>query len=250
MSQQAVSNYGNDCPVCHGTGWELYDAGEIPGYGKAHPYAKRCSLCTGIRRSSDITGVPPQFSDADISKFGFDIYSKDTANLKKLIQHYYEKFDKYGKNLYLWSKTPGSGKTFLACCLGKSIMMRYDLKMRFITMPDYLAMVGDSYKRQMGERDRSQIYRECDLLLLDDVGTQKNGEWKEETIFRLINERLNAGKVTIYTSNMPPEMLNIKDITISRIKNKTLVVTMPEESIRDKKSKAEQEEYLKELFST
>lgn len=71
MSQQAVSNYGNDCPVCHGTGWELYDAGEIPGYGKAHPYAKRCALCTGIRRSSDITGVPPQFSDADISKFGF-----------------------------------------------------------------------------------------------------------------------------------------------------------------------------------
>lgn len=152
--------------------------------------------------------------------------------------------------MYLWSKTPGSGKTFLACCLGKSIMMRYDLKMRFITMPDYLAMVGDSYNREKGERDKSQVYRECDLLLLDDIGSQKKGEWQEQEIFRLINERLNAGKVTIYTSNMPPEALNIKDITISRIKNKTLVVTMPEESIRDKKSKAEQEEYLKELFST
>lgn len=248
MNQQAVSNYGNDCPICHGTGWELYDAGEIPGYGEAHTFVKRCTSCAGIRRSSDITGVPPQFSDADLSKFGFEIYSKDTANLKKLIQYYYDKFDKYGKNLFLWSKTPGSGKTFLACCLGKSVMMRYDLKMRFITVPDYLAMVGDSYNRERGERDKSQVYRKCDLLIFDDIGSQKKGEWHEQEIFRLVNERLNNGKITIYTSNMPPEVLNVNDRTISRIKNNTLIVMMPEESIRDKKSKAEQETYLIELF--
>ena len=248
MSQQAVSNYGNECLVCHGTGWELYDSGEIPGYGQALPFAKPCTSCRAEKRLNDITGVPPQFREADLSKFDFGVYEVDATNLKRLVQHYFDKFETYGKNLYLWSKTPGSGKTFLACCLGKSVMMRYDLKMRFITVPDYLASVGESYNRQSGQRDESQIYRDCDLLILDDVGSQKNGEWQEQEIFRLVNERLNNGKITIYTSNMPPEVLNVNDRTISRIKNNTLIVMMPEESIRDKKSKAEQETYLKELF--
>ena len=40
---------------------------------------------------------------------------------------------------------PGSGKTFLACCMAKSVMIKYDLQMRFITAPDYLKTVGDNF---------------------------------------------------------------------------------------------------------
>ncbi len=157
-------------------------------------------------------GVPPQFRDADLGKFGFDSYSRDMGNLRKIaenfLKNYRERWEKAGKGLYLWSKTPGSGKTFLSCCIGKSVMVKYDLRTRFVTVPDYLAKVGESYKRQPGECDESAVYRECDLLIFDDIGAQKSGEWQQQEVFRIINERLNAGKVIIFTSNMCPENLN------------------------------------------
>lgn len=63
----------------------------------------------------------------------------------------------WGKGLYLWSNTPGSGKTFLSCCLARSLMVKYDLQMRFITAPAYIDTVGESIKRARGEEDRSKV---------------------------------------------------------------------------------------------
>lgn len=249
-NQAAAQNSGIECPVCGGSGWELY-LSNIEGYNAPLEFAKPCPECRGERRSHDRTGVPPQFYEADLSKFRFDLYSRNMEKLEKLAKNFFNKFrewEKAGKGLYIWSKTPGSGKTFLSCCLGKSIMMKYDLRMRFITITDYLAAVGASYKREQGAADESQIYLECNLLVFDDMGTQKSGEWQEQEIFHIVNERLNAGKVTIYTANMPPEELNVSDRTIDRLMKSCVVIQMPEESIRRKQAKAEQEDFLARML--
>lgn len=250
-NQEAALN-SDVCPVCGGSGWETYNPGEIPGYGIPQDFCRPCTRCRTQRRLQDTTGVPPQFRDADLGKFGFDSYSRDMVDLRKItedfLRNYRERWEKSGKGLYLWSKTPGSGKTFLSCCIGKSVMIKYDLRMRFITVPDYLAKVGESYKRQPGECDESAIYRECDLLIFDDIGAEKSGEWQQQEVFRIINERLNAGKIIIFTSNMCPEDLKMDDKTISRIKKKSIVLWMPEESIRDREAKEEQDNFLKDIL--
>ncbi|WP_327270598.1 ATP-binding protein [Streptomyces sp. NBC_01218] len=41
------------------------------------------------------------------------------------------------------------------------------------------------------------------LLLLDDLGSAKASEWTEEMTYRLINERYNACRPSLYTSNLP-----------------------------------------------
>lgn len=249
-SQDAALN-SDVCPVCGGTGYELYRQ-RVDGYETPLEFARPCTRCRTQRRLQDLTGVPPQFRDADLSKFGFDSYSRDMGNLRKIaedfLKNYWERWEKAGKGLYLWSKTPGSGKTFLSCCIGKSVMIKYDLRMRFITVPDYLAKVGESYKRQPGECDESAIYRECDLLIFDDIGAQKNGEWQQQEVFRIINERLNAGKVIIFTSNMCPEDLNLDDRTIDRIMKKSVILQMPEESIRRREAKEEQNDFLQGIL--
>ncbi|MBT2505128.1 ATP-binding protein [Streptomyces sp. ISL-98] len=43
------------------------------------------------------------------------------------------------------------------------------------------------------------------LLLLDDLGSAKASEWTEEVTYRLINERYNACRPSIYTSNLPAD---------------------------------------------
>ena len=253
LNPQAAQNSGEDdkCSVCHDTSWELFfQPAEIYG-GEMTEFAKKCTRCTGMMRSEDFTGVPPQFRDADITKFDFTAYNVDMGKIKKLAMsmvYDFDKWNKAGKGIYLWSKSPGSGKTFLACCIGKSIMVKHDLQMRFITAPDYIAAVGDSYKRERGECDESEIFRNCKILVLDDIGVQQGKEWYQQELFRIINKRMSEGNITIFTANMPPEKLNLEARTIDRIIKCSVTIQMPEEDIRVRKAKAEQEMFLRDIL--
>ena len=127
-------------------------------------------------------------------------------------------------------------------------MMKYDLQMRFITAPDYISVVGDSYKRDRGELDSSEVYRECKLLVLDDIGAQADKDWQRQELFRLINKRMEDGNVTIYTSNMSTDNLNVDARTRDRIVKVSVELQIPEESLRRKKAEMEQNEFLKEVL--
>ena len=249
MSQEAVSNFGNICPACNGMGWESF-GDTVRDYGFAF-WAIPCSKCSKRRHVNDKTGVPDEYRDADIGKFRFDAYRNDMSKIQKVIMSVFNQWPKWQqstKGIYLWSKTPGSGKTFLTCCLAKSLMLKYDLKMRFITAPDYLAAVGDSYKRERGEEDQTRVYRECALLVLDDIGAQMGKEWQQQEMFRLINQRASNGLVTLFTSNLPVEQLNVDDRTKDRIIKASVVIQMPEESIRRRKAEHESNEFLKSVL--
>lgn len=110
-------------------------------------------------------------------------------------------------------------------------MMKYDLQMRFVTAPDYISAVGDSYKCDRGEEDPSQVYRDCKLLVLDDIGAQADKEWQRQEMFRLINKRMEDGNITIYTSNMNTDNLNVDTRTRDRIVKTCVELQMPEEGM-------------------
>ena len=200
---------------------------------------------------SDETGVPPEYCNADVSKFRFDTYKTSMEQTRKVFKNFIENFEKWqawGKGLYLWSNTPGSGKTFLSCCLARSLMVKYDLQMRFITAPAYIDTVGESIKRARGEEDRSKVYKECDVLVLDDIGAQAGGKWQEQELFNLVNKRMEHGKITIYTSNMDANALNVDARTRDRIIKTSIVLQMPEENLRKKKAAAEQQSFLQMIL--
>lgn len=241
----AVLNSGNECPKCDGTGY--ITSRDESGYIVCEP----CPVCRKKRISNNPTWIPTKYHDTDLNSFRFDVYSGNVDGLKKVITRYFEKYpicEKQGKGLYLWSKATGSGKTFLSCCLARSIMIKYALQMKFISAPDYLKAVGEGYNRQQGTEDASEIYRMCALLVLDDIGAQRNGEWQEQELFRLINERQNEGKITFFTSNYPPDQLKASGRVIDRIVKSSIVLQMPEESIRRRNAQKEQEQFLKELL--
>lgn len=250
---QAALNYGEKCPVCGGTGWEEYTRiVEDPTYHKKPLiFANPCSRCAAIRRRYDSTGMPEEYEFMDITKFGFESYSVDMSKIKSFVYSFFNRFKEWndkGKGLYIWSKTPGTGKTLLSCCVANSLTIKYGLKTKFITAPDYISLVGDSFKRERGESDASLVYREAELLVLDDIGAQLGNEWQRSEMFRLIDSRIQHGLVTIYTSNIPPEQLNVDERTKNRIIASSVVFSMPEESIRMKKAKAEQEEFLQKML--
>lgn len=245
-----VLNYGDKetCPICGGSGWEMFSAPAEIYNGKMAQFAKKCSKCGG-KNDEDSSGIP--FAECDITRFNFGVYSVNLDNIKKIAASLVDNFEKWqnsGKGIYLWSKTAGSGKTFFVSCIARSLMLKYGLQVKFTTCPDYLSAVGDSYKRERGERDKSEIFRSCQLLILDDIGSQIGKDWQQQECFRLVNKRLSEGLVTFYTSNMAPENLNLDDRTINRIIKSSITIQMPEESIRLQKARDEQDRFLKDII--
>lgn len=250
QSQQIPSGYG-DCPVCHGTGWQVW-LESVEGYTEPLTFSKICPKCKGRKRTNDNTGIPPEYCNTDISKFDFTAYHVNMEPMKKVFTSFvdnFEEWQKKGKGLYLWSNTPGSGKTFLSCCLARSLMIKYGLQMRFITAPAYINAVGESFKRSRGEEDRTMVYRECDVLVFDDIGAQSKGSWQGQEIFNLVNKRMEEGRITIYTSNTDVNELNVDVRTQDRITKTSVVLQMPEEALRKKKAEFEQRQFLQEILN-
>jgi len=245
----------NECPKCHGTGWELYQSSDctesIYGQPTMLDYARRCNCQTNVFAQQDRTEFPSMYRDCDIYKFDWDCYGADTRDLKSVAFSFFNQFEKWqeeGKGLYLWSKTPGSGKTFLSACLGKSVMMRTQKVVKYVTPIAYMEKVSEGYSDK-SLPDPSRVYRECTLLILDDLGTQMKSDWHSQELFRLIDQRSTNGLVTIITSNYEVEDLKVDDRLKSRILKSSITVHMPEVSIRNQKAAAEQGAFINRIIA-
>lgn len=253
MTTACHTKHGADkqckCKVCCDTGWILMRQ-NVADYGDGILFARACDKCKIQRRLADTTGISPEYCDADLSKFRWDIYNVDMTQMRRIcedfVQHYQDRWVKANKGLYLWSKVPGSGKTFLLSCLARSAAIKYDLQMRFVTAEDYLATIAAGYKYDV--IDSSAVYRSCSLLVLDDIGSQKQGDWQNQELYRLINARLQDGLITIYTSNYPIDQLNVDERIKSRILRQSIVLQMPEKSIRNQQAQEQQSKFLADII--
>ena len=85
-------------------------------------------------------------------------------------------------------------------------------------------------------------------LVLDDLGAQVGNDWHKQEMFRLVNSRMEEGNITIFTSNFDANDLNVDARTKDRIIKSSIVLQMPEESIRRKKADMEQQRFLQDVL--
>lgn len=96
----------------------------------------------------------------------------------------------------------GTGKTTAACRILKAYVRENQregwVSARFLSVPDWLA----SMRGQWGDQEEEAFQRasRCKLLVLDDIGKGKPTEWAMERLFRLVDDRYNGARSTIFTS--------------------------------------------------
>lgn len=93
----------------------------------------------------------------------------------------------------------------------------------FITVPDLLDNIRQTYKEPESEIDLVKFYSQVDFLVLDDLGVEKITDWTLEKLFQIINYRYEYLKLTVFTSNLSLKELaeQIGDRIPSRIKQMT-----------------------------
>ena len=197
--------------------------------------------------------IPAIYEGMGAQDFDFDIYGKDVAmaKVKAIVNGFILKFSLWqreGKNLYIYSKTKGTGKTMLSCILLNEVTMRHMTPARFITVYDYLNTVTESWKYKTGDTSaRLRDIETAQLLILDDIGAQDPNKLVNDSLFKLIDRRYSNMLVTIFTSNKKINDLGLDDRIISRIEEKSISVSLPEVSIRQRKAESKQKEFLSRL---
>ena len=146
------------------------------------------------------------------------------------------------KNLFLYG-SPGLGKTFLSACVARSVAEKgcsvvYDtasnILARFETKK--FAKTEEDLRRAEGDVHR---YLVCDLLIVDDLGSEFTTPFSQSALYELINTRLVTAKHTVISSNLDIGAIRQRYTpqVVSRLEGEYLFLPFFGEDIRLRKKK-------------
>ncbi len=213
------------------------------GYEFLLPSKKITEEETGFRRERAM--MPVEFMNLMGKDFKWDKYDKDTESQREMVNNFitkYKSLSEKGMGLYIFSRTKGSGKTMLSCCILNELSKRYIGSVKFVNALDLLEMTKKGYRQE--ETDVESLHM-CRVLVIDDIGVQLDGEWVNTVFYRLINERYGSRKVTIYTSNIAIHDLKMDDRIIDRIESTSFELHLPEVPLRSIMRKEEKDKLMK-----
>lgn len=105
----------------------------------------------------------------------------------------------------LFSGGTGLGKTFLSACIARTVAdngysVVYESAAHLFSKLERAKFSSDEQARAEAEK-----FTACDLLIIDDLGTEMGGQFTTSALYILINDRLLAGKPTIISTNLNTE---------------------------------------------
>jgi DNA replication protein DnaC len=166
----------------------------------------------------------------------FDGFSLDTADIpqdiKNTIIEYLSNDNLYTKGigLYLWSKSPGSGKTTVM-----KIILEEMIKKNYIIYFDSLINIKNKLKEEFNEDSPKHFIKRIkvvDIMALDDVGSETRSAWLDEVLKDIIDDRYNNQKMIFITSNYPLNDLPIDSKCRDRLISMCYPIHFPEKSFR------------------
>lgn len=203
------------CPLCK-------DEGFLPST-KVCECFKRLLYTENIKSSGIGRLIDEQsFENFDLSAYSYnpETYSKmqNVFNNARDFAVNYGKRHK-GKNMLFIGKT-GTGKTHISTSVAKVLIeggyyVLYDSSQNIVT-----AFENDKFRSGYGAYEpTSDKYLECDLLIIDDLGTEFVNQFTISCLYNLLNTRRNRGLSTIISTNLDPAELASKydDRIYSRI---------------------------------
>ena len=96
----------------------------------------------------------------------------------------------------------GLGKTFLSACIARTVADRGYSVMYETAGHLFAKLEQERFGGGEQERREADKLRECDLLIVDDLGTEMPGQFVTAALYSLVNDRLLAGKPMLISTNL------------------------------------------------
>lgn len=214
------------CPRCQGAGWV-----RLPPAGEG-----RLALCDApgceTRRQIDrarldavlgTASIPPLYAEAELGSVRQPAAVWDVVRPAML-----------ARRSLLFRGKAGTGKTYFAAALLRG-EVEVGREGRFVVVPDLLDRIRRAYGESGPGADAVvEAVESADLLVLDDLGSEKPSEWVREKLYQIVNARILHCRQTLYTTNLAPvELLRqFGERIASRIAGSTVRVTLDGEDRR------------------
>ena len=110
-------------------------------------------------------------------------------------------FDEKFENLFFYGST-GVGKTFLSNCVAKALMDSGHSVLYFTSFQLFNILEESKFRQNADAKQQEEDLFTCDLLIIDDLGTELTNSFSVSQLFLCLNERLLRKKSTIISSNL------------------------------------------------
>ena len=227
------------CPDCKDTGYI--------GNEKCHCF--RQAAINLLYTQSNLTSI---LETENFDHFCFHYYPENMKdhitgrnareNIQKIVDEcllFVQNFDVEHENLLFYGAT-GVGKIFLTHCIAKELLERAHSVIYFTSFDLFEVLSAATFGRSRAEDEvllqHSAIF-DCDLLIIDDLGTEMTNTFVSSQLFLCINERLMNKKSTIISTNLT--LKNFSDTyserTFSRIASNYQMISLIGKDIRIQK---------------
>lgn len=199
--------YLDDSPICHHCG------------GSGYVGSQMCECLTELCRQEqkrELTFL--NVGKESFEQFRLEYYPdrmdpRQGVNIRAIMEktfqicrRYAMEFTERSENL-LFSGGTGLGKTFLSACIARTVADRgysvcYETASHLFAKLERAKFNGDEEARKEAEK-----YTACDLLIVDDLGTEMGGQFTTSALYTLINDRILSGRATIISTNLNSEDL-------------------------------------------
>lgn len=234
-----------DCADCKDTGYI--------GNEKCHCFKK--AVIRLLYEQSNINEFP---SSACFDNFCIDFYSssqydKTTGrsarammeDTLKVCHRFIDTFGTEFHNLFFYGSV-GVGKTFLSTCIAREIMNK-EFSVIYFSAPQLFNTLAQTKfdKNDQDSKNMSDIIFSCDLLIIDDLGSEYTNAFVASQFFTCINERLLHRKSTIISTNLSLDSLAdlYTERSFSRITSNYTLLKIIGDDIRIKKKLKHREEH-------
>ena len=226
-----------NCPKCKDTGY-------IDG--------RMCSCFKSILKKeayNKLNSLSP-LSLSTFDTFELDFYSKvptqegypsaykRMSDIFYFCKEYANSFNKHSKSLIMQGAT-GLGKTHLSLAIANEVIEK-GYGVIYASVPNIISKLEKErfrYNRSDMQEESEQYLIECDLLILDDLGTEFSTNFSSAMIYNLINTRIMSLKPTIISTNLSMKELEkaYTERMVSRIMGNNIRLAFLGNDIRQQK---------------
>ncbi len=179
-------------------------------------------MCSCMKEALTLAGIESSgfanlIKEQKFDNFSLDYYKKNAAHHEMMSKNF-EFFKKYAQNFdpktspsVLIMGGTGLGKTHLSSAVAREVIEKGNDVFYTGAIDLFSEFEIQRFKSYNNEpNELIERYYECDLLIIDDLGTEMINQFSISTLYNLLNDRLSRKKPTIISTNLSKDDIQKK----------------------------------------